>query len=99
MLLLWLLVAYICQTGECHYLNLDVMNQNLKELMFRSVEAELFKYKVTVVNTLRVWSSTILTNHTVFVKTGLNALETRYFIIIYKIIYFLAKINHLTCGG
>ena len=41
-----------------------------------------------------------LTNHTVFfVKTGLNALETRYFIIIYKIIYFLAKINHLTCGG
>ena len=40
-----------------------------------------------------------LNNHTVFVKTGLNALETRYFIIIYKIIYFLAKINHLTCGG
>ena len=40
-----------------------------------------------------------LTNHTVFVKIGLNALETRYFIIIYKIIHFLAKINHLTCGG
>ena len=40
-----------------------------------------------------------LINHMVFVKTGLNVLETRYFMIIHKIIHFLAKINHLTCGG
>ena len=40
-----------------------------------------------------------LTNYTVFVKTGLNVLKTRNFTNIHKIMHFLTKINHLTCGG
>ena len=39
--------------------------------------------------------------HPVFVKTGLNAVKTRNFATIFTRLlnYFLAKNNHLTCGG
>ena len=48
---------------------------------------------------MQTYSTELLTNHMVFIKTSLNVLKTRNFTTVHKIVHFLAKINHLTRGG